>query len=183
MIKQLKTRNLHRDLGYFYVGLIISFAFSGILMNHRESWHPEKYTVETKEIQVSLPAEDQISEKYAEKLGADLGIDDKIRRHKITDDKVFKISFEKHDVEIDMKTGKGEVVSFIKTPIISQTMKLHKNTSDWWIYYGDIFGISLIVIAITGMMMVKAGKFSFKNRGWKLALAGILFPLIILFFI
>lgn len=181
--KFFKTRNLHRDLGYFYVGLIISFAFSGILMNHREHWHPEKYTVETKAIQVSLPPEDQISEKYAEKLGADLGIDDKIRRHKITDKGIFKISFEKHDVEIDMATGKGEVVSFVKTPIISQTMKLHKSTSELWIYYGDIFGISLIVIAVTGMLMIPAGKFSFKSRGWKLAVAGVLFPLIILFFL
>jgi hypothetical protein len=40
-----------------------------------------------------------------------------------------------------MKTGKGEIVAFNKTPIISQTMKLHKNTSNWWIYYSDIFGI------------------------------------------
>jgi hypothetical protein len=182
MIKQLKTRNLHRDLGYFYIGLIISFAFSGILMNHRESWHPEKYTVETKAIQVSLPEEKLISEKYAEELGTTLGIDDKIRRHKIKDE-VLKISFEKHDIEIDMKTGKGEIVSFIKTPIISQTMKLHKNTSNWWIYYGDIFGISLIIIAVTGTIMIPAGKFSFKRRGWKLALAGIVFPLLILIFI
>jgi hypothetical protein len=32
---------------------------------------------------------------------------------------MFKISFENTDVEIDMKTGKGEIIS-IKTPIISQ---------------------------------------------------------------
>jgi len=82
-----------------------------------------------------------------------------------------------------VKSGTGEVVSFIKTPFISQTMKLHKNTSNWWIYYGDIFGISLIVIAITGAIMIPAGKFTFKKRGWKLALAGLLFPLIFLFLI
>jgi hypothetical protein len=29
--------------------------------------------------------------------------------------------------------------------------------------------------------MIKAGKFSWKNRGWKLAVAGIIFPLIFLF--
>ncbi|WP_258012176.1 hypothetical protein [Flavobacterium psychrophilum] len=40
-MKLIKARNLHRDLGYFYIGLIISFAFSGVLMNHREHWHPE----------------------------------------------------------------------------------------------------------------------------------------------
>ena len=42
----LKARNLHRDLGYFYIGLIISFALSGILMNHRDQFHAEKYNVE-----------------------------------------------------------------------------------------------------------------------------------------
>ena len=176
-------RNLHRDLGYFYIGLIVSFALSGILMNHRESWHPEKYTVETKAITVKLPVkEEEITEKYAEELGKQLGIDDKFRRHRVKDGE-FKISFEKNDVEIDLKTGKGEIVTFNKTPFISQTMKLHKNTSNWWIYYGDIFGLSLIIIAITGTIMIPAGKFSFKRRGWKLAVAGIIFPLIVLLFL
>ena len=179
IMKQLKARNLHRDLGYFYIGLIISFAFSGILMNHRESWHPEKYTVETKAIKVQLPTEDKINEKYAEDLGKQLGIDDKFRRHNVKKG-TFKISFEKHDVEIDMKTGEGEIVSFRKTPIISQAMKLHKTTSNWWIYYSDIFGISLITIAITGAIMIPAGKFTFRRRGWKLAVAGLVVPLLIL---
>lgn len=182
MISPLKARNLHRDLGYFYIGLIISFAFSGILMNHREYWHPEKYTVETKAIAVKLPPEEEISEKYAEELGKKLGIDDKIRRHNVKKG-TFKISFEKHDVEIDMETGKGEIVSFVKTPIISQTMKLHKSTSNWWIYYSDIFGLSLITIALTGAIMIPAGKFTFKKRGWKLALAGLIVPLLILIFV
>jgi len=176
-------RALHRDLGYFYIGLIVSFAFSGILMNHRDMFHAEKYTVETKEISVTLPQEEEkITEKFAEDLGKQLGIDDKFRRHKVKDGE-FKISFEKHDVEIDMKTGKGEIVSFQKTPIVSQMMKLHKNTSNWWIYFSDIFGLSLILIAITGTIMIPAGKFSFKRRGWKLALAGILFPLLFLIFL
>ena len=83
MISPLKARNLHRDLGYFYIGLIISFAFSGILMNHREDWHPEKYTTETKLIKVNIPNEDLITEKYAENLGKTLGIDDKFRRYKV----------------------------------------------------------------------------------------------------
>lgn len=181
MKKAKLLRNLHRDLGYFYIGLIISFSFSGILMNHREHWHPEKYTTETKAITVKLPAESEINEKFAEDLGKQLGIDDKFRRHNVKKD-IFKISFEKHDVEIDMKTGKGEIVSFVKTPIISQTMKLHKSTSNFWIYYSDIFALSLIAIAITGVIMIKSSsKFSFKNRGWKLAVAGVVFPLIFLF--
>jgi hypothetical protein len=177
--KQL--RNLHRDFGYFYVGLIISFSFSGILMNHRETWHPDKYTVETKAIQVNLPEKDKLNEQFAEDLGKKLGIDDKMRRQGAKKG-TYKISFEKHDVEIDMKTGKGEIVAFRKTPFISQTMKLHKSTSNWWIYYSDIFALSLIFIAVSGVIMIKSSsKVSFKNRGWKLAVIGILFPLIFLF--
>lgn len=178
-MKKINFRNLHRDLGYFYIGLIISFAFSGLMMNHRESWHPDKYTTETKSIQIQLPDESQINEKFAEDLGKKLGIDDKMRRHMVKKG-TLKISFEKHDVEIDMKTGKGEIVTFFKTPIISQSMTLHKNTSNFWIYYSDIFAISLIIIALTGTIMIKAGKFSWKNRGWKLAVAGVIFPLLFL---
>ncbi len=176
---QINFRNLHRDLGYFYIGLIISFAFSGLLMNHRDMWHAEKYTTETKAIKVQLPEESKITEDFAKELGDKLGIDDKFRRHNVKKDE-FKMSFENHDVEIDMKTGKGEIVSFIKTPIVSQTMKLHKNTSNFWIYYSDIFALSLITIALTGTLMIKAGKFSWKNRGWKLAFAGVVFPLLFL---
>jgi hypothetical protein len=178
-MNKINFRNLHRDLGYFYIGLIVSFAFSGLMMNHRDSWHPEKYTTETKSITAKLPEESKITEEFAKDLGAQLGIDDKFRRHNIKKE-TLKISFEHHDVEIDLKTGKGEIVSFIKTPIISQTMKLHKSTSNFWIYYSDIFAISLIVIALTGTIMIKAGKFSWKNRGWKLAVAGVVFPLLFL---
>lgn len=180
-MKKINFRNLHRDLGYFYIGLIVSFAFSGLMMNHRDMWHPEKYTTETKAIEIKLPEESKITEDFAKDLGEKLGVDDKFRRHNLKKG-TFKMSFENHDVEIDLKTGKGEIVSFIKTPIISQSMKLHKNDSNFWIYYSDIFALSLITIALTGTIMIKAGKFSWKNRGWKLAAAGVIFPLLFLIF-
>ena len=181
-MNSLKIRELHRDLGYFYIGLIISFALSGILMNHRDSFHAEKYTTETRLVVVKIPQETEINDDYAKALGKKLGIEDKFRRQKLDEGKL-RISFEKNDVEIDLKTGKGEITTFIKTPIISSMIKLHKSTSNWWIYYGDVFGISLITIAITGAIMIPAGKFSFKNRGWKLALAGIIIPLLVLLFV
>lgn len=173
-------RALHRDLGYFYLGLIISFALSGILMNHRDQFHAEKYDVETKEIQAQLPTEDKLTEDFAKDFLKQHNIEDSYRKSKVKGGS-FRISCKNTNVEIDLATGKGEIESFKKTPMINQMMKLHKNTSNWWIYYGDIFGLSLILIAITGTIMIPAGRFSFKQRGWKLALAGIIFPLIVLF--
>ncbi|MEZ4853664.1 PepSY-associated TM helix domain-containing protein [Flavobacterium sp.] len=178
-MKAQKIRNLHRDLGYFYLGLIITFAFSGILMNHREHWHPEKFTIEAKEITVNLPKPNEITDEFAENLAKELQIKDNVKRHMIRKGK-FKMMFENTEVEVDVKTGKGEIITFVKTPVISQAMKLHKNTSNWWIYFSDIFGISLIIIAITGAMMVKHGKHTFKRYGWKLTLIGMLFPIIFL---
>lgn len=144
-----------------------------------ESWHADKYTTETKPIAFVLPAEKEIIDQFAENLGKSLGFEDKLRDQKIKKGNL-KISFENHDIEINIKTGKGKLVSFIKTPIVSQMMKLHKNTSNWWVYYGDIFGISLIIIAFTRIIMIPSGKLSFKRRGWKLAITGLIFPLLIL---
>jgi hypothetical protein len=76
-------RTIHRDFGYFYLGLIISFALSGIMMNHRDHWHPEKYTIENKSIQVKLPHEDDLTEKYAENLAKEIGITDKLKRQMV----------------------------------------------------------------------------------------------------
>ncbi len=181
-MNQQKLRSLHRDLGYFYIGLIISFALSGILMNHRDSWEAEKYNVEVKEIEIKAPAKEEITEEYAKNFISKYDIKDTFRKDKIKAG-LLRISYKNTDVEVDLTTGKGEIETYQKTPVISQMMKLHKNTSDWWIYYGDIFGISLITIAITGAIMIPAGRFSFKNRGWKLTLAGIIVPLLILIFI
>jgi uncharacterized protein len=178
-MNKLKLRNLHRDLGYFYIGLIISFAFSGILMNHRDSWEAEKYNVEVKEIEIKVPAKEEITEEFAKNFISKYDIKDTFRKFKIKAS-LLRISYKNTDVEVDLTTGKGEIETYQKTPIISSMMKLHKNTSNWWIYYGDIFGLSLITIAITGAFMIPAGKFSFKNRGWKLALAGIIIPLLVL---
>jgi hypothetical protein len=180
---KLKARNIHRDFGYFYVGLIIAFSISGILQNHRQNWHPERYTVETKNITVPVPlAECDVNEAYIEQFSRQFEIKDKFRRQSVKKN-VLKLSYEKHDVEIDLGTGKGEIVAYQKTPFLSQFSKLHKDTSVWWIYYSDVFGLSLLVIAVTGMIMIPKGRFSFKERGWKLALAGLVFPLIFLFLI
>lgn len=178
---KFNKRALHRDLGYFYLGLIISFSISGILQNHRDSWKPERYTVETKEVTVQLPQDEkELTEDFAKNLGEKLGVKDKFRRSMVKKGQL-KLSYEKNDVEIDIKTGKCEIVTYRNTPLISQMHKLHKDTSPWWIYYSDIFGICMLVLAITGATMITKGKFSFSDRGWKLAAIGLLFPLIFLF--
>jgi hypothetical protein len=176
---KLTARNTHRDLAYFYLGLIIAFSLSGIFLNHRQSWNPRRYTYDTREFQGAVIARDSINEAFARKLGSSLGVEDDFRRFQIAEQQL-RINYLNHDVEVDMATGAGKVVTYRTTPVLGQMTKLHLDTSKWWIYYSDVFGAAMLTIAITGMF-IQTGDNSFRKRGWKLALAGIIFPLIFLF--
>lgn len=176
---KLTARNTHRDIAYFYVGLIIAFSFSGIFLNHRRSLNPRRYTFETKEIQVVPFTKDQVSEAFIAQLSNELTIEDELRRFQPSDNELT-ISFASNDVKINMTTGAGTITTYRTIPLLGQMTILHQDTSIWWIYYSDFFGIAMLTIAITGMFIEK-GKNSFRSRGFKLALLGIIFPLIFLF--
>lgn len=177
---KLTARNIHRDFAYFYVGLIISFSLSGIFLNHRQAWHPMRYQYASKEIALSQAiAADQVDETYLKGFSEEFGIDDQMRRFAV-DGNVLRVSYANTDAEVDLASRKGKIGMYRQTPLLGQMTELHVTTNNWWIYYSDVFGLAMLTIAITGMFITK-GKMSFKKRGWKLALAGILFPLIFLF--
>lgn len=176
---KLTARNTHRDIAYFYIGLIIAFSLSGIFLNHRRTLNPRRYTHEIKEIQIEPLAKDQINEEFISQFTAKEKIADELRRFQATD-KELTISYASNDVRIDLISGKGTIITYKTIPLLGQMTQLHQDTSDWWIYYSDIFGIAMLTIAFTGMFIEK-GKNSFRSRGFKLAILGILFPLIFLF--
>lgn len=177
---KLTARNIHRDFAYFYVGLIISFSLSGIFLNHRRAWHPMRYQYDSTEIALSKPvAADQVDDAYLKAFSEEFGIDDQIRRYAV-EDNTLHVTYADHEVEVDLISGKGKVGAYMQTPLLGQMTELHVTTDNWWIYYSDVFGLAMLTIAITGMFITK-GNMSFKKRGWKLALAGILFPLVFLF--
>ena len=177
---KLTVRNTHRDIAYFYVGLIISFSLSGIFLNHRQSWHPRRYSYEKKEIAIAAPLSGEaVNDDFITQFTREQQIGDDVRRFSV-DDNTLRISYASHDVQVDMTTGKGTLESYRTTPLLGQMTALHQDSSKWWIYYSDIFGIGMLTIAFTGMFIERGGN-SFRQRGWKLALGGILFPLIFLF--
>lgn len=180
MAMKITNRLLHRDLAYFFLGLILAFSLSGILLNHRTSWYPRDYRYNAEAVEVELPAnEAEIDEAFIKTLSEQWGIADQYKGFR-TRGNSLRITYDDYYVELDLKTGKGEKESYFEVPLIAQLTELHKSTNNWWIWYSDIFGIAMLVIAITGMLIQK-GKHSFMRRGWKLALAGMVFPLIFLF--
>ncbi len=178
---KLTARNIHRDFAYFFLGLIIAFSFSGIFLNHRRDWHPRRYTFSSQEITIPAvaQADSTVNDAYIEAFTKEQKIEDNLRRFTV-ENNTLSISYEKHDVKVDLATGKGKIDEYRTTPVLGQMTQLHVDTSKWWIYYSDVFGVAMLVIAFTGMF-IQSGENSFRRRGWKLAAVGILFPLIFLF--
>lgn len=176
---KLTSRNTHRDIAYFYVGLIIAFSFSGIFLNHRQKFSSRRYKSEITEIAMAPVAKDSITDAFIANLTKTQNIADDLRRFEVREN-TLRVSYVNHDLEADITTGKGQVIAYKIIPVLGHFTKLHIDTSQWWIYYSDIFGIAMLVIAFTGMFIAK-GDMSFRQRGWKLALIGIIFPLIFLF--
>ncbi len=178
------NRSIHRDFAYFYVGLIIAFSFSGIILNHRQDWYPMDYTYESEEVSLEIPSDKKLlnDEAYLKEATKIWKVDGKFDGARLRDGKL-RVYFKDNIIaDVDANTGKGILEYKRRTPIIGHTMYLHKTTNKSWIWYSDIFGAAMLVIAITGML-IPAGKNGFKKRGWKLALAGLLFPLLFLIFL
>lgn len=176
----INERSLHRDIAYFYLGLIISFSISGIALNHRRSWNPQKYTYEKKQIEYAIPQnESEIDDAWLTEFSSAIDIDQTIRKTTL-EDGTFKVFYEYDVVTVDAQTGLGEHEIIKRIPVLGQMSFLHITTEPMWIWYSDIFGLAMLTIAVTGMFISK-GKFSFAQRGWKLSLLGILFPFLILY--
>ncbi len=176
---KLTARNTHRDIAYFYVGLIIAFSFSGIFLNHRRVLNPRKYTHDIKSIQLPVLTKEVVTDEFIARFTEEQNIEDELRRFTVAENELT-ISYASNDVKIDMTSGQGTITTYRTIPLLGQMTILHQDTSNWWIYYSDLFGVGMLIIAFTGMFIEK-GKNSFRSRGFKLALIGIIFPLIFLF--
>ena len=181
-MKKINQRDIHRTLGFFYVGLLISFAFSGILNNHRNTWDlPTNYTYDTKEFTIPMPIvkRDFNNKAKVAEMAKKWYPKAKFLGYRIKNNKLRAFYQDNTIVDLDLFLGTGEIEFRRKTPIIGHTKFLHKFTNSFWVVYSDIFAVSIIVIAITGMLLPR-GKNSFKRKGWKIALLGMAVPIIVL---
>jgi len=168
-------------VAYFFLGLILAFSFSGIILNHRRDWYPMDYTYELKEVTIDVPENtlDLDSEAVILALSEKWDLADVYDSHRIRDNELRIFYDDNVIIDADLTTGEGKLEYKKKVPFLGHTMFLHKTTNKFWIWYSDIFGIAMLVIAITGMLITK-GKNSFKKRGWKLTVLGLIFPVLIL---
>jgi hypothetical protein len=180
MTLQKLIRVLHRDLGYLFFGMSILYAVSGIALNHLRDFNPNynihRYTIETGG---AISMED-VSEEWIASLLEDIEIENDFKKYYFPTDTRLKVFLKNGNMELDLITGKGLLETVKKRPVLYQVNFLHYNPGKWWKWFSDIFCIAWIIISITGLFIIKAGKHSIKKRGALWTIAGVIIPIILL---
>ena len=176
------NRIIHRDFGYFFVGMIVIYSVSGIALNHRRDWNPS-YVITTKEIAFTPNEKLQNSEKRAvlDFLNSlEIESDKKYKNHYQPSENNLKIFLHGNEtLLLNFETNILTFESIKKRPFFYQINYLHYNPGKLWKWFSDIFAGSLIVIAITGLFILK-GKNGITKRGAILVAIGIVVPLLFL---
>ena len=174
-------RRVHRDLSYLFAGMVLIYALSGIVMNHRDTFNPN-YSVSQQRLTLAtpLPDKDTFTRADAEALLERAGIAEGYVKHYFPDSRTLKIFLQGgSSLVADTQSGEALVERLTRRPVWSALTKLHYNPGSWWTTFSDIFAGGLILITLTGLLLVKGPRGLWGRGGAELAV-GILIPLLFL---
>lgn len=168
-------RAFHRDIGYAAVALILAYSISGIAVNHIEDWNPS-YKFAQRDVDIG-PLSGSLSEMEAqvlERLQLDRGA---VRgRFQETETLLRVFLDEGQEAKVDIRTGRGELKTLSTRTGLFEVNSLHlNNLKGIWTYVADLFAVALIVLALTGMTMMKGDR-GLTGRGKYFLAGGLAIP-------
>ncbi len=170
-------RIVHRDFGYLFFGVTLIYAISGIAINHLDDWNPN-YIITTEDIQTQLSHGADKAEILA-MLDAN-GEKSNYKNHYFPDANSLKVFLKNGNVYVNLNSGKGLVEINKRRRMFREMNYLHYNPVKYWTWFSDLYAGALIILALTGLFLVR-GKKGITGRGAWLTVLGILIPLIYLF--
>ena len=173
------NRFLHRELGFFFVGMTIIYAISGIAINHINDWNPN-YSISQETIKLENVPQ-SVSKDDAIKILSQFKDAELYKSHYYPQAGVLKIFYRGGSIIVNTETGNGYIEEMRRRPILFYFNKLHYNPNFAWTISSDIFAVSLFIIAVTGLFVNK-GKHGIKGRGGILAIIGAIIPLLFILF-
>ncbi|SOE23323.1 PepSY-associated TM region [Spirosomataceae bacterium TFI 002] len=160
-----KMRSLHRDLGFFLVGIMAMYAISGIVLVFRNTDFLKTEEVIEKTIKPNLSIEDLGKEIKQKNLKADLN----------GSELVFKGG--KYNVETGAVSFTTKELPFI----LDKMTHLHKANTDSPVYFLNIFfGFSLLFFVVSAFWMYTPKMPLFK-KGMYFVAAGAILTVVLIF--
>jgi hypothetical protein len=173
------NRVIHRDLSYFFTGMTIIYAISGIALNHIQDWNPS-YDIQIKEFTLDRSyTVQELDETTVIQILEDNGEKESYKKHYFPNQEQLKVFISGGSVYVNLKSGKGMIEKLKRRPILFQFNFLHYNPTRWWTWFSDIFCVALIFITITGLLIIK-GKNGISGRGWWMTALGLIIPIVAL---
>jgi hypothetical protein len=170
-------RAVHRDVGYVAVSLTIAYALSGLAVNHIEDWNPS-YALDTAAVDIGALPEGDLHAMEATVV-AKLSLDRRsVRGHFLETPTDFRVYLDEgQEARVDPRTGKGTLKTLSKRTVLFEVNSLHlNNLKGIWTYVADLFAIALMVLAITGVTMMKGDR-GLAGRGKYFVAGGLAIPI------
>lgn len=170
-------RVLHRDLGYFIVGMTIVYCVSGIILNHRHDFNPD-YRIFFEEISTQPMPVEYYNKQAIINLLEEFKLKPNYRKHYITNQGNIKVFIESGEVVIYPHSGDAALSLLKKRPLIFEMNKLHKaSIGTFWKWTSDLMAAILLFVAFSGIFLLK-GRRGFSRWGWYWAIAGVVVPIV-----
>jgi hypothetical protein len=193
--------SLHRDLGFFAVGLTVVYAVSGLAVNHRHHWNYNQ-SAEVSEHRVGTPAE-LIASLPAERRRAladdprGLSRDEEpalvaaltraLGRARPPKNAFwrgpdrFSLFYETGDrdtVDYAPASGVARSLSLVDRPLLRELNFLHLNERHGaWTWLADAYALLLLFLAASGAIMAR-GRTGLLGRGGVLLALGVALPIV-----
>ena len=184
-VKTLRRWNnaLHRDIGYLCVGMTLIYAISGIVLNHFKSGdfiHPD-YSKFYKEFKVTPPANGKADQAYVMSIVEKEGEKNNYKSF-ITGENYVQIFLKNGSIYVDLASGEAQVEKKNTRYVIKEFNLLHyNNIKRFYTWFSDLYAIGLIILAITGLFVLR-GRNGIIGRGAWLTAIGIILPALFLLF-
>ncbi|MCF8243207.1 MAG: PepSY-associated TM helix domain-containing protein [Melioribacteraceae bacterium] len=172
---------IHRDLGYIAFGLTIIYSISGIAVNHVSDWNPN-YIIEIDSLKIK-PASDSTltNDLMRDYLISQINEKDSLINSFRSGPLSMDLFYDKKTYSADLLTGNVSLEIVKNRTVIRETNFLHlNNPKKAWTYVADAFAIILIILALTGLFILK-GKKGIAGRGKWLTMLGFVIPIVFLF--
>ncbi len=176
------NRWLHRELGYIFFGMTIIYGVSGIALNHgvAKHWNPSLVAKSEHIEGIEKVSTEGINRNYVLDILLLTGERDNFKQYYMPNDSSVMIYLKNGHITVDISSGEAYLTKVRNRPVFKEFNFLHYNKpKKLWTWFSDIFGLSLVLMAISGLFMVR-GKKGITGQGAVLVIIGVLIPLIFL---
>lgn len=165
-----------------FFGMTIIYGLSGIALNHYAArhWNPGIIS-RIESFSFSRPlGKDEVDRSTIEEILDLTGEKKSYKQYYFPNDEHIMIYLKGGHIDVVLPTGEIIVTKVRNRPFFTEIDYLHYNKpKKLWTWFSDLFAMALILMAISGLLMVR-GKNGITGRGGLMTAIGILIPLIFL---